>query len=76
MPIYEYRCEMCGAEFERLILGPTRVACPRCSGTRLGRLLSRFAQRSERGFVASLGSACRPCVATSCAGCSLNRRVS
>jgi hypothetical protein len=60
-------------EFERVILRPTRVACPRCRGTRVERLLSRFAQRSERGFVASVGNACGPCVATSCAGCPLKR---
>lgn len=73
MPIYEYRCESCGVEFERLILRPTRVACPRCQGTRVERLLSRFAQRSEQGFVPSVGSACGPCTASSCAGCSLKR---
>lgn len=73
VPIYEYRCETCGAEFERLILRSTQVACPRCQGTRVERLLSRFAQRSERGFVASVGSACGPCAATSCSGCSLRR---
>lgn len=73
MPIYEYRCERCAAEFERLILRTIQVACPRCHGTRVERLLSRFAQRSEQGFVASVGSACGPCAATSCGGCPMKR---
>lgn len=75
MPIYEYRCGTCGTEFEQLILRRTRPACPRCGGTRVERLLSRFAQRTERGFVGSVADACGPCNATSCAGCALKRRA-
>lgn len=44
MPIYEYRCGKCGAEFERLFLSvkqiPTEIVCPTCQGTEVQRLLS------------------------------------
>lgn len=43
MPLYEFQCKSCGREFEDLVLGSTRPACPSCSGQELKRLLSVFA---------------------------------
>lgn len=45
MPIYEYRCESCDAQFEELTsaAAAARVRCPQCSGARVTRLLSAFA---------------------------------
>jgi putative FmdB family regulatory protein len=40
MPIYDYRCTGCGAEFEQLVRGDQEVTCPRCSNTSLERLVS------------------------------------
>ena len=40
MPIYEYRCETCGHEFETLVLGKTQPECPSCQSQDLERLLS------------------------------------
>lgn len=40
MPIYEYRCEKCGQEFETLVLGKTKPECPSCHGQDLERVLS------------------------------------
>lgn len=40
MPIYEYACEDCGLDFERLVLGRARPSCPECGSTRLERRLS------------------------------------
>ena len=44
MPIFEYRCQDCGRQFEALIL-PARptAACPSCQSANLERLLSGFA---------------------------------
>ena len=49
MPIYEYRCNGCGDEFEFLQL-PARAttpACPSCSGEDLERLPTGFAVSSD-----------------------------
>jgi putative FmdB family regulatory protein len=47
MPIFEYRCEGCGKEFEALVLKGTVPACPACKGEALERLLSIPAVKSE-----------------------------
>jgi putative FmdB family regulatory protein len=46
MPIYDYRCAECGAEFERLVRGTAiaAVACPRCSATKVERRMSLTAR--------------------------------
>ena len=46
MPIYEYRCQMCGREFQYLILKREEedtVRCPECKGKNVTRLVSRVA---------------------------------
>ncbi len=43
MPIHEYVCADCDQEFEELVRGDERVACPRCHGTRATKKLSTFA---------------------------------
>lgn len=46
MPIYEYRCADCGKRTSLLILNlrnPPALACKFCRGTRLERILSKFA---------------------------------
>lgn len=41
MPIYEYRCDACGTDFERyLATAATAVACPTCSSGDVKRKLS------------------------------------
>ena len=45
MPIYEYRCQGCGAEFEELTSSTREAAvrCRSCASRRVERLLSAFA---------------------------------
>jgi len=46
MPIYEYECEDCRRRVSLLVLRPSSAAapsCPRCGGSSLHRLMSRFA---------------------------------
>jgi putative FmdB family regulatory protein len=40
MPIYEYACLACGAEFEKLVQRPSAVVCVSCQSDRVSRRLS------------------------------------
>jgi putative FmdB family regulatory protein len=40
MPLYEYQCCDCGAEFELLLRGEEKPRCPTCGRENLARLLS------------------------------------
>ncbi len=44
MPVYEYRCELCGERFEKLVRSirrePPEVHCPACQGAEVQRLIS------------------------------------
>ncbi|MBM4195455.1 MAG: zinc ribbon domain-containing protein, partial [Gemmatimonadetes bacterium] len=39
MPIYEYHCSTCGADFEALVSPSRPAACPTCAGVALERKL-------------------------------------
>ncbi|MGD8228237.1 MAG: zinc ribbon domain-containing protein [Desulfobacteraceae bacterium] len=46
MPIYEYECRSCDAQFQSLIMKIEEergLVCPHCHGTRLKKLISRVA---------------------------------
>ncbi|MEZ4455390.1 MAG: zinc ribbon domain-containing protein [Gemmatimonadales bacterium] len=40
MPIFEYRCNACGKQFEELVFADTKVACPACQGKKVTKQLS------------------------------------
>ena len=40
MPIYEYGCLACGAQFEKFMQTPTAVMCPTCESDRVSGRLS------------------------------------
>ncbi len=53
MPIYEYRCDDCGREFEALVMpGRADAECPGCSGVNLRREMSVFAAHGGDGAAA------------------------
>jgi putative FmdB family regulatory protein len=58
MPIYEYRCQDCGARSSYIILSQSNqapVSCKRCSSSKLDRLMSRFsAPKSEEARMEAL----------------------
>jgi putative FmdB family regulatory protein len=59
MPIYEYRCKICACSFETLVWSAAdveEVACPKCQGREVERLLSCFSSGSSLGT--ALGDAC------------------
>lgn len=64
MPMYEYRCAECGAEFEKLLRfseADKLPACPNCQGTQTRRKLSAVASfgSTDNGSFTSGGS-CSP----------------
>lgn len=68
MPIYEYQCEKCGDDFEKLVPrsdSPLPV-CPACGSKRVTKQLSNFSAAVSTGKAqsCSMGS----CPAGSCAG--------
>jgi putative FmdB family regulatory protein len=76
MPLYEFHCRRCGADFEELCRsgnGARGVRCPQCGGGRVAKRVSSFFAHShakEGGSRSLGGSACGSCTATSCKGCS------
>lgn len=43
MPIFEYHCQDCGHQFEKLVNRNEQPKCPACQGSKLEQLLSVFA---------------------------------
>ncbi|HOX68689.1 MAG: zinc ribbon domain-containing protein [Rhizobacter sp.] len=43
MPLYDYHCKSCDAEFELLVRSSTVPTCPKCGATELERAVSRIA---------------------------------
>lgn len=71
MPIYEYRCDKCQHDFEKLVFGQEEVVCPTC-GSPVQKLMSACSFKSGAGDFKTSGtgkSGCSTCSATSCAGC-------
>lgn len=69
MPIFEYHCKTCEKDFEVLVLGKEKIACPTCKGKKVSRLLSKVSHKSDSGFTSSEGASCSSCNATSCNTC-------
>jgi putative FmdB family regulatory protein len=63
MPIFEYICKECHHEFEALVYGKQRAACPKCHATRLEPQLSVFAVSAKGSSPAAFPSsgACGSC---------------
>ncbi len=61
MPIYEYTCRRCGAEFEVLIRGQETPQCPTCQSADLQKALSSFAVGGSGASVTSAPSPCGRC---------------
>ena len=60
MPIIEYRCRECGAQFERIVSRPSEpVKCTSCQSPKLEKLLSVFAVAG--GAAQGLSAESGPC---------------
>ncbi len=77
MPIYEYKCNACGKDFETLVMGSYKPQCPSCDSQDLGRLMSKCGFMSKSAgpdgqgevSVSSAGSGCGSCSSTNCGSC-------
>jgi putative FmdB family regulatory protein len=59
MPLYEYRCRGCGETFEAYVRAwGEDVACPRCRGGEVEKLVSSFALAGTAGSASSGGCGC------------------
>lgn len=59
MPIYEYKCKICGSDFEKLVTVSSKdqITCPQCASDNIAKKISR---------IASGKSGCGTCASTSC----------
>jgi putative FmdB family regulatory protein len=57
MPLYEFRCNACGVEFEVLVRGNAVQSCPACESADVKRKVSLFAVSSDAIREANLGGA-------------------
>jgi putative FmdB family regulatory protein len=62
MPIFEYVCKECQHQFEALVYGQEKAACPKCQSQKLEPQLSVFA-------VSAKGSSAPAMTAGPCGSC-------
>jgi putative FmdB family regulatory protein len=65
MPLFEFKCETCQHQFEELVRGSEKPACPSCGSQQLDRLFSAPAAPSTSGLptvpsAAPMGHSCGP----------------
>ncbi|MCP4462453.1 MAG: zinc ribbon domain-containing protein [Planctomycetaceae bacterium] len=58
MPIYEYSCDSCHAQFEELVTAGQKPICPKCQSEHLTRRLSVISTPSSGSKVE--GGVCDP----------------
>jgi len=70
MPIYEYVCDQCEHEFEKLVFNSSeKIGCPKCKAKEVSRKMSAFAFSSGGKFKSTASSSCGSCSSGSCSGC-------
>ncbi len=70
MPIYEYECLDCKAEFEMLVFGSRKVTCPECSSENVRKKVSVFGMSGvEKPFAGSSGCSSCNSSGSSCSSC-------
>jgi putative FmdB family regulatory protein len=69
MPIYEYTCNKCGEDFEKLVFGNKIVDCPKCSSKDIKKKLSSFGMSGVDKPFAGSSSGCTSCSKSTCTSC-------
>ncbi len=72
MPIYEYKCCGCGADFEKLVMSSsTKIECPACKSEQVQKKLSVFGMSGvEKPFAGTSSASCASCTKAQCTSCS------
>ena len=62
MPIFEYICQECQHEFEALVFGKDKAACPKCQSKKLASQLSVFSVSAKSSAAPSMSAgSCGSC---------------
>jgi len=61
MPIFEYSCKECHHEFEALVYGSAKAACPKCESQKLEPKLSVFAVAAKSSSSPARSMPAGPC---------------
>ena len=70
MPLFEYRCDDCGHQFEALVRDAAWPDCPQCGAKKPQKLLSAVSSRASGVRSLPVSSACPPSDAPPCGpGC-------
>ncbi len=70
MPIYEYRCNVCKEDFEKLVFGNREVICPKCSSRDVKKKMSAFGMSGvDKPFSGASSAGCNSCNKGSCGSC-------
>jgi putative FmdB family regulatory protein len=73
MPIFEFHCNSCAQDFEKLVFGSDpEVECPHCGQAKVEKLMSTCSAKvGMKLTAASSGSkaSCTGCSSTSCSSC-------
>jgi putative FmdB family regulatory protein len=72
MPIYEFHCNDCGADFEELFRNASerrRPSCDKCGSGNVRKKFSTFATSASGGEGGASSSGCGSCTRSSCSGC-------
>jgi putative FmdB family regulatory protein len=69
MPIYEYICDECETQFERIVLNKNQeIACPKCAGKKNTIQMSVFSASNGNGTNASARQSGATMSGRSCCG--------
>ncbi|MCL5023140.1 MAG: zinc ribbon domain-containing protein [Nitrospirae bacterium] len=66
MPVFEYKCNACGEDFEKLVFGKQGVTCPKCGSDDVRKKFSAFGMSGVRN---PGSSGCSSCSSGSCSSC-------
>lgn len=69
MPVFEYVCDSCGKDFEKLVYGSQAVKCPECGSEGVTKKLSVFGMSGVEKPFAGSSSGCTSCAKSSCSSC-------